>query len=143
MKTIFKLKSSQALLDVPSTPKIQMKSTPLFSVEIAHCCVICKGKDKDGKVDKDASNLSLSDPKRLKEHYCRHFYTEGKLFELLPLEDGNKREDGSPLDEFGRQYKYKCDKKSAARYGCILFPMLNTITLTFLTINMRVFAIFS
>ena len=87
------------------TTKIHLKSTPLFSVEIAHCCVICGGKDKDGKIDKEASNLSLSDPKRLKEHYCRHFYTEGKLFDLLPLEEGNKKEDGSILDEFGKPAK--------------------------------------
>ena len=119
MKNIFRTK---ALLDAPAKleeplPKIQLKSTPLFSVEIAHCCVICGGKDKDGKIDKEASNLSLSDPKRLKEHYCRHFYTEGKLFDLLPLEEGNKKEDGSILDEFGKQYRYKCDKKSVTRPG--------------------------
>ena len=119
MKNIFR---NKALLETPAKleeplPKIQLKSTPLFSVEIAHCCVICGGKDKDGKIDKEASNLSLSDPKRLKEHYCRHFYTEGKLFDLLPLEEGNKKEDGSILDEFGRMYKYKCDKKSVTRPG--------------------------
>ena len=119
MKNIFR---NKALLEAPAKPeeplpKIQLKSTPLFSVEIAHCCVICDGKDKEGKVDKEASNLSLSDPKRLKEHYCRHFYNEGKLFDLLPLEEANKKEDGSILDEFGRQYRYKCDKKSVTRPG--------------------------
>ena len=130
MKNIFR---NKALLETPDKPKepvpkapekpdeplpkVQLKKPPLFSVEIAHCCVICGGKDKEGKIDKEASNLSLSDPKRLKEHYCRHFYNEGKLFDLLPLEEANKKEDGSILDEFGRQYRYKCDKKSVTRPG--------------------------
>ena len=115
MKNILRNPSMKKPETSSQSSKYQVDSTPLFAVEVCHVCVICDGKTPDGKIDKDASNLSFSDLKKLKEHYCRHFYAEGKLFELIPLEERNKNEDGSIKDEFGRIYKYKCDKKSSTK----------------------------
>merc|ERR1712183_948035 len=61
-----------------------------------------------GRTDKEASNLSFQPDKqkRLKEHYSKHLYKEGKFKVIAPpplLDDGT-------VDEFGKQLRYKCEE---------------------------------
>ena len=94
----------------PEAKKVRSERV-VYSVERVHVCVICQGK-KNGKPDKEALNLSFSQPRKLKEHYSKHFYDEGKIFEFFPVEDRNKNEDGSVKDHFGNMFKYRCDKQN-------------------------------
>ena len=103
-----------------SAPKMQAVDItpliPLCSVEHSHICVICPEKTEDGRHNKERE-ISFSNVIRLKEHYSRHFYTEGKISKWFPLDKRNQNEDGSIKDEFGNLFgiKYKCDKKSATK----------------------------
>ena len=92
------------------------KAAVEYTVEKIHCCVLCKGM-KDGKQDKDAMNLSFGNLKKLKEHYSKHFYDEKLVFKYFPPKSNNINEDGSPKDEFGKAFKYKCETK--ARDGSV------------------------
>ena len=98
------------------TPKKKMKTTPTaasYSVEEIHTCLICNGK-KDGKIDKQASELSFADSKikKLKEHYSKHFYTEGRIVRAFPPKENNMDADGKIIDEFGKQFIYKCEEEN-------------------------------
>ena len=92
-------------------PRKKMKTTASYSVEEIHTCLICNGK-KDGKIDKQASELSFADSKikKLKEHYSKHFYTEGRIVRAFPPEENNIDTDGKIIDEFGKQFIYKCEE---------------------------------
>ena len=94
-----------------STKKMKKAKDVIYSVERVHVCLICNGT-KNGKYDREASNLSFSEPRKLKEHYSKHFYDEGKIYEFFPPEKGNRNEDGSVKDHFGGKFRYQCDKKS-------------------------------
>jgi len=81
----------------------------VYSAQAIHRCVICKGKHPDGKIDKDASNLSFNQLRRLKEHYAKCLYGQGKVSKFVNPEEFNlDKETGKVIDEFGRQYKYQC-----------------------------------
>ena len=100
--------------ELNSVKKVRTEnSNVVYSVERVHICVICNGKKPDGKNDREAMNLSFSDLRKLKEHYSKHFYNEGKVFEFFPFEDRNKNPDGSIKDQFGAEFKYRCDKSSS------------------------------
>jgi len=83
-----------------------------YYVEEIHTCLVCNGKTPDGRVDKEASNLSFREIKRLREHYSRHLYSEGKIFKHAPAEPENVDADGKVIDEFGSKYKYNCEVKN-------------------------------
>ena len=70
-----------------------------YSVEEIHTCVICNGKTAEGRIDREASNLSFGELKRLKEHYSKHFYTEGKVFQAFPPDEENLDSEGKIIDE--------------------------------------------
>ena len=70
-----------------------------YSVEEIHTCVICNGKTPEGRIDREASNLSFGELKRLKEHYSKHFYTEGKVFKAFPPDEENLDSEGKIIDE--------------------------------------------
>ena len=92
--------------------RMRMEPQPVeYKVEKIHCCVLCNGM-KDGKEDKDAKNLSFGNLKKLKEHYSKHFYDEGLIFKHFPPAASNRNEDGSPKDQFGKVYKFKCEAKA-------------------------------
>ena len=90
--------------------KTNISSAPAYSVETIHTCYICRGM-KDGKRDPDAE-ISFSAFKKLKEHYGKHFYNEGLIFEYFEVGDSNKNPDGSIKDQFGKVKKYKCEEKN-------------------------------
>ena len=97
-------------------PKKKLKTTTTaasYSVEEIHTCLICNGK-KDGKIDKEASELSFANSKikKLKEHYSKHFYTEGRIVRAFPPEENNIDTDGKIIDEFGKQFIYKCEEEN-------------------------------
>ena len=94
-----------------SAKKIKKTKEVIYSVERVHVCLICDGM-KNGKRDREGSSLSFSDPRKLKEHYSKHFYDEGKILEFFPPENCNRNEDGTVKDHFGSKFKYQCDKKS-------------------------------
>ena len=96
---------------LPKKTKIECGSGSYYVEEI-HTCLVCNGKTPDGRVDKEASNLSFREIKRLREHYSRHLYSEGKLFPHVPAESENVDADGKVIDEFGSKYKYNCDVKN-------------------------------
>jgi len=58
-------------------------------------------------VDKEGSNLSFRELKKLVGHYGRHLYDEGRLFAHVPLGEGNA-DRGQGVDEFGKTFRYKC-----------------------------------
>ena len=92
-----------------------MKTTAAsYSVEEIHTCLICNGKTPEGKIDKQASELSFADPKikKLKEHYSKHFYKEGRIVRAFPPEKNNIDADGNIIDEFGKQFIYKCEEEN-------------------------------
>ena len=111
----------RSFVDSKESPKnpihVKAPRSTVYSVERIHICVICKGRKPDGRVDKEAMNLSMVDLRLLKEHYSRHFYDEGKIFEFFPVEERNKNPDGSVKDHFGNIFKYRCDKMSANNPG--------------------------
>jgi len=82
-----------------------------YYVEEIHTCLVCNGKTPDGRVDKEASNLSFREIKRLREHYSRHLYSEGKIFKHALADPENVDADGKVIDEFGSKYKYNCEVK--------------------------------
>lgn len=94
-------------------PMKKRKTTASYSVEEIHTCLICNGK-KDGKIDRQASELSFADSKikKLKEHYSKHFYTEGRIARAFPPEENNIDADGKIIDEFGKQFIYKCEEEN-------------------------------
>jgi len=96
---------------LPKKTKIECGSGSYYVEEI-HTCLLCNGKTPDGRVDKEASNLSFREIKRLREHYSKHLYNEGKIFKHVPGEDGNVDADGKVLDEFGSKFKYNCNVKN-------------------------------
>ena len=96
--------------------RVPENSNIAYSVERVHVCVICNGK-KDGKPDKEASSLSFLDLKKLKQHYSKHFYAEGKIVQHYPLESRNMNEDGSIKDEYGKIYRYECNQMSSTKPG--------------------------
>ena len=101
----------QEIKDILENSAKKVKKDVIYSVERVHVCLICDGM-KNGKRDREGSNLSFSQPRKLKEHYSKHFYDEGKIFEFFPPENGNRNEDGSVKDHFGSKFKYQCEKKS-------------------------------
>ena len=72
-----------------------------------HTCLICKGKDSSGRMDREANNLSFRDPKKMFMHYGKHLYDEGRLFKHIPPVGGS----AEGFDEYGRVYRYKCGFK--------------------------------
>jgi len=96
---------------LPKKTKIECGSGSYYVEEI-HTCLMCNGKTPDGRVDKEASNLSFRDIKRLREHYSKHLYNEGKIFKHVPGEPGNVDDDGKVVDEFGSKFKYNCTVKN-------------------------------
>ena len=86
------------------TSKIEVS----YSVQQVHTCLICNGMTPEGKVDKEASDLSFGEAKRLKEHYSKHFYNEGKILKAFPPDEKNLDSQGKIIDQFGRQLKYRC-----------------------------------
>ena len=70
-----------------------------YSVEKIHTCVICNGKTPEGRIDREASNLSFGELKRLKEHYSKHFYSEGKIFQAFPPDEENLDSEGKIKDQ--------------------------------------------
>jgi len=82
-----------------------------YSAQAIHCCVICKGKTPDGRLDKEASNLTFENLRKLKEHYAKCLYTEGKVVKHVDPEPFNVDGDGKVIDEYGRSYKYMCSVK--------------------------------
>ena len=88
--------------------KVEVQGSVAYSVEEIHTCVICNGRTEDGKVDKEASNLSFGELKKLKEHYSKHFYNEGKVFQAFTPDDKNLDSEGKIVDQFGKQYRYRC-----------------------------------
>jgi hypothetical protein len=68
--------------------KIELPTVPNFRavVEEVHTCGICHGKTKEGKTDKEASNLSFKPTglKRLLDHYAKHLYDEGLIQQQVP-----------------------------------------------------------
>jgi len=94
------------------TKKVKIeKGNQKYNVEQIHNCVICNGKFPDGKVDKEAINLSFRQIKKLKEHYAKCLYAEGKLRKWVEPESGNTDATGKVKDEFGVSYKYTCSVK--------------------------------
>jgi hypothetical protein len=77
-----------------------------YIVERVHECLICRGKDSNGKPDRDGMNLSFLELRRLLTHYGKHLYDEGKVFPHVPL--GDNVDLGKGIDQFGATYKYKC-----------------------------------
>jgi len=96
---------------LPKKTKIECGSGSYYVEEI-HTCLLCNGKTPDGRVDKEASNLSFREIKRLREHYSKHLYNEGKIFKHVPGEAGNVDVDGKVVDEFGAKFKYNCNVKN-------------------------------
>ena len=97
--------------------KKKMKTTKTaasYSVEEIHTCLICNGRTPEGRIDKQASDLSFADPKikKLKEHYSKHFYKEGRILRAFPPEKNNIDVDGNIIDEFGKQFIYKCEEEN-------------------------------
>ena len=93
----------------------KMKTTTTaasYSVEEIHTCLICNGRTPEGRIHKQASDLSFADPKikKLKEHYSKHFYKEGRIVRAFPPEKNNIDADGNIIDEFGKQFIYKCEE---------------------------------
>jgi len=98
----------EPIIEVKKVAKIE-SGRQIYSAQAIHCCVICKGKNPDGKIDKDASNLSFNQMRRLKEHYAKCLYGQGKVAKFVNPEEFNlDKETGKIIDEFGRQYKYQC-----------------------------------
>jgi len=96
-------------IESPVVDKTNVPFAPAYSVETIHTCYICRGM-KDGKRDPDAE-ISFSAIKKLKEHYGKHFYSEGLIFEYFEVGESNKNPDGSIKDQFGKVKKYKCEEK--------------------------------
>lgn len=108
-------RKSEAIETLSSTPTTTVKKSKSesgsalpYKVEKVHTCLICNGRTEEGRMDKEASNLSFrpDKQKRLKEHYSKHFYKEGKFKVIAPpplLDDGTE-------DEFGKQLRYKCEE---------------------------------
>ena len=82
-----------------SRPTVRGGGGLAYSVEEIHTCVICHGKTAEGRIDREASNLSFGELKRLKEHYSKHFYTEGKVFKAYPINEDNLDSEGKIIDE--------------------------------------------
>ena len=99
-----KRKPVDDILDGPVKRTKNSEAHLAYTVEQVHTCLICKGK-KDGKRDQEACNLSFKaeNQNRLKEHYSKHFYEEGKFRELNPpVYDDDK------MDEAGTAHKFIC-----------------------------------
>ena len=96
--------------------KVPENDNIAYSVERVHVCVICNGR-KDGKPDKEASSLSFLELKKLKQHYSKHFYAEGKIVQFYPLESRNMNEDGTIKDEYGKIFRYECKFDSSTKPG--------------------------
>jgi len=93
----------------PVTKKVKIENgNQKYNVEQIHNCVLCHGKLPDGKIDKEALNLSFRQMKKLKEHYAKCLYHEGKLRNYVEPEAGNTDDEGKVKDEFGISYKYMC-----------------------------------
>ena len=122
-------RKSAAMEPLSSTPTTAVKKSKCesgsampFKVEKVHTCLICNGRTEEGRMDKEASNLSFQPDKqkRLKEHYSKHFYKEGKFKVIAPpplLDDGTEDEVrlfGQNLlqcfPQFGKQLRYKCEE---------------------------------
>ena len=99
-----KRKSSVSRRLSTKTRKIEVS----YSVQQVHTCLICNGKTPEGRVDREASDLSFGEAKRLKEHYSKHFYNEGKILKAFPPDEKNLDSEGKIIDQFGRQFKYRC-----------------------------------
>ena len=94
-------RKSAAMEPLSSTPATAVKksksesgSAMPYKVEKVHTCLICNGRTEEGRTDKEASNLSFQPDKqkRLKEHYSKHLYKEGKFKVIAPpplLDDGS------------------------------------------------------
>jgi len=102
---------TRTFTSLPNKTKIECGSGSYYVEEI-HTCLLCNGKTPDGRVDKEASNLSFREIKRLREHYSKHLYNEGKLFKYVLGEADNVDADGKIIDEFGSKFKYNCNVKN-------------------------------
>lgn len=102
---------TKTFTSLPKKTKIECGSGSYYIEEI-HTCLLCNGKTPDGRVDKEASNLSFREIKRLREHYSKHLYNEGKLFKHVLGEAANVDADGKIIDEFGSKFKYNCNVKN-------------------------------
>jgi len=104
--------ASRTVIDKAPLKKMKIENgNQKYKVEQIHNCVICNGKTADGKVDKDAINLSFRQLKKLKEHYAKCMYGEGKITKFVDPESGNKDENGDLKDEYGASYRYRCSVK--------------------------------
>ena len=104
--------ASRSVIDKAPIKKMKIENgNQKYKVEQIHNCVICNGKTADGKVDKDAVNLSFRQLKKLKEHYAKCMYGEGKITKFVDPESGNKDENGDLKDEYGASYRYRCSVK--------------------------------
>merc|ERR1712098_796692 len=80
-------------IESPVVDKTNVPFAPAYSVETIHTCYICRGM-KDGKRDPDAE-ISFSAIKKLKEHYGKHFYSEGLIFEYFEVGERIKTQMGA------------------------------------------------
>lgn len=104
--------ASRTILDKALPKKLKIENgSQKYKVEQIHNCVICNGKEDDGKLDKDALNLSFRQLKKLKEHYAKCMYGYGQICKYVDPEAGNKDENGELKDEYGASYRYKCSVK--------------------------------
>ena len=73
-------------------------------------CFIC-----DGRESKDARNLNLGTRlSELKYHLANCYYKERKLISLIDAGPLNRKSDGSPVDELGTMFKYRCPFNNCA-----------------------------
>jgi len=116
---LFPEETIRSIFDIKTlkSRKVPENDNIAYSVERIHVCVICNGRTKEGKPDREASSLSFTDLKKLKQHYSKHFYAEGKIVQYYPLENKNKNEDGSIKDEFGKQFRYECTFETSINTG--------------------------
>jgi len=116
---LFSEETIRSIFDIKTlkSRKVPENDNIAYSVERIHVCVICNGRTKEGKPDREASSLSFTELKKLKQHYSKHFYAEGKIVQYYPLESKNKNEDGSIKDEFGKQFRYECTFETSINTG--------------------------
>ena len=71
-----------------------------------HNCFICDGR---GRGSRDGRNFNLGTHlSEVKYHYAQCYYTERKLLSIIDTGPLNRNQDGSPIDEIGTQFKYRC-----------------------------------
>ena len=79
---------------------------PTPNLDKLYNCFICDGRGRGGK---DGRNYDLR--KRLtdfKYHLANCYYQERKLFNIIDAGPLNRNEDGSPIEDIGSQFRYRC-----------------------------------